>query len=397
MNQAVPEFATVIDPAEGTVASLKEFNIVFKEVDSVQRNDYSTTTKYYIEDKEGNKVATSYESYINEDADGAPLYIAFSDEITAAGTYTLVIPANSYKVNNILGKELRFTYTIEAADKTAYVIYADGVELKDGDELDGISESIVIEFPNATTVEIDESDWSVYATILANGAYGWDEAYGIEPGYAEGNKIIFERSSYVSALSGGDYEVSVPASIITVDGEQLTEDIVLDFSIKVEVPEFTTTINPAEGAVASLEKFDITFSGIDTIKNNNYTSDTRYYIEDKEGNKVYSTDAYINYDEESGATPLHIEFAKIETEGTYTLVLPKGSYLVNGIEGNELTFSYTVSAQDAVKAIFVDGVESVDVYNLNGVRILKNANAEEIRNLDTNVYIINGQKYLLRK
>jgi hypothetical protein len=161
------------------------------------------------------------------------------------------------------------------------------------------------------------------------------------------------------------------------------------------VPEFTTVIDPAEGVVASLKSFNILFEGIDKFEVNNYTSTTKYYIEKEDGSKVYPSDSFINYDAEG--SPLYIEFAEITEAGKYTLVLPAGSYKVNDISGNELRFQYTIDNTDAVSSIFVNGVDSVDVYDLRGVRVLNNAKAADLRNLDSNVYIINGQKYLLRK
>jgi hypothetical protein len=390
LQQAVPEFATVIDPAEGPVSSLKSFNIVFKNIDTFLKNDYSATTMYYIEKEDGSKVSAS-ESYINEDAEGAPLYIEFAEEITAAGKYTLVLPAGSYKVNGILGNELSFKYTI--VDKTAYQVLIDGVAISDGDEVDGVKSGIVLEFPNATEVVVDDS--IEYPVVNENSAkYGWGESGDFGYAGTEGNQILFD---VYNVNASGEYEVYIPAGIVTVDGETIKGDISVMFSIKEEVPEFTTTINPAEGTVSSLKNFDIIFNGVSTIQANNYNTDTQYYIEDAAGSKTYSSDAFINYDAETGATPLHIEFSEITTDGEYTLVLPAGSYKVDGVSGNELRFKYTVDSTSAVSSIFVNGVDSVDVYDLRGVRVLNNAKAADLRNLDSNVYIINGQKYLLRK
>jgi hypothetical protein len=390
---AVPPISTTITPAEGTVKSLSEFDIVFNDIALVALDNYTNDTRYYIETEAGIRIYST-DAYINYTVEGDPLHIEFND-ITTDGNYTLVLPAGSYKVNGLPGEELRFNYTISSVDKTEYQVVIDGNVIEEGAEVAGVKSGIVVKFPNATEVTVDESDYWTYPLVNFNSAkWGWDESGDFGYAGTDGNEILFD---VYGSPEGGEYEVYIPAGIVTVDGETISDEIALRFTVKVVVPEFTTTINPAEGTVQSLSTFDIVFNGVSTIQSYNFYSDTQFYIEDQDGNKTYSNEAYVNYDATNGSCPLHIEFSKITEAGKYTLVLPAGSYKVDGVAGNELRFNYTISATDAISSIFVDGVESVDVYDLRGVRVLSNAKAQDIRNLNTNVYIINGQKYLIRK
>jgi hypothetical protein len=399
LEQAVPEFSTVIDPAEGTVNSLKEFNIIFKDVDTFAANNYAADTKYYIVDSENNKTYST-ESYINYDAEGSPLYIAFN-EITTPGTYKLVLPANSYKVNGILGNELTFTYTVAAAvDKTAYTVTINGEELKDGAELTEYS-TITVTFPNATELSYDENDWTYYPMVQSwdESWQEWGDAYGMTA-TIDGNSISFDVESWAGKLEGGTYRVYIPADNFSIDGESLAADIVVNFTIKQVVPEFTATSAPEDGSkVVSLSVINIFFDGVSTIGKG---YDATPYILDANNIKT-SADAYqvtaIFSDDDNFKYALHFELdSEITEEGTYTLVLPAGSYIVDGVKGDkDLSFTYTVDKNAAVNAIFVDGVQNVDVYDLRGIRVLKNATPAQVRNLDTNIYIINGQKIRLRK
>jgi hypothetical protein len=216
----------------------------------------------------------------------------------------------------------------------------------------------------------------------------------------DGNSISFDVESWVGKLEGGTYRVYIPANNFSIDGESLAADIVVNFTIKQVVPEFTAISDPTDGSkVVSLSIINIFFDGISTLGKG---YDATPYILDANNIKT-SADAYqvtaIFSDDDNFKYALHFELdSEITEEGTYTLVLPAGSYIVDGVKGDkDLSFTYTVDKNAAVSAIFVDGVQNVDVYDLRGIRVLKNATPAQVRNLDTNIYIINGQKIRLRK
>jgi uncharacterized protein (DUF1330 family) len=375
-----------ITPKEGEVASLEDFTIEFPKADKL---DYTITSDAYAtlvdvsEDPEV-LVATIKAAKV----EGNKVYFKLAELLKAAGEYELRVPGAAYTLDGVQGQDLVFKYSIAAAaNALEYTITP-----ADGDSITAL-DKVVIEFPNASKVALDDSNWELYPAIeVYNEAWeDWDDLSA--EAEVEGNQIILTIPSWVT-LTNGDYRVSVPAGIVTVDHIALEEAISSKFNLQIPVPEFTTTIDPEEGVVSSLGEFNITFNGVE-VALNNYTSDTKYYIESEAGIKIYSTEAFINYDAEGA--PLYIAFNNITTEGEYELVLPANSYKVDGVLGNELRFKYTVGTTTAISSIFTDGVESVDVYDLRGVRVLSNAKAEDLRNLNTNVYIINGQKYLIRK
>jgi hypothetical protein len=384
---------------EGNISDISALVVKFPNAAAVTANPASTD--YALVEYASEKSKESWvELPSTVELQSNSILVFLEDQDKISGTFRLTIPAATYLVDGVESPEIVETFNyVKPVDKTEFQVLADGIILSgEGVVLEAIDESVVVEFPNATEVAYDENDWQVYPAVQYNDPdYGWSDAYGLEPAYAEDNKLTFERSSWVSSLEGGDYRVLLPAGKVYLDGDTITSDLAFTFSIKVEVPEFTTKITPAEGNVSSLKNFDIVFYGV-TLLRYNYDSNTQYYIEDKDGNRTTSSDAYVNYDEESGECPLHIEFAEITADGEYTLVLPAGSYKVNGVSGEELRFNFTVvNSTDAVKSIFVDGVQSVDVYDLRGVRVLSNAKAEDIQNLKTAIYVINGHKYLIRK
>ncbi|MBO7165672.1 MAG: hypothetical protein J6V60_06285, partial [Muribaculaceae bacterium] len=85
--------------------------------------------------------------------------------------------------------------------------------------------------------------------------------------------------------------------------------------------------------------------------------------------------------------------------GTYRLTIPENAIIVldnAGVSGpnKEATFDYNVTYV-SVEDILADAT-SFDVYTLNGVCVLCNASAEDVKLLDKGVYIINGRKVALR-
>ena len=85
--------------------------------------------------------------------------------------------------------------------------------------------------------------------------------------------------------------------------------------------------------------------------------------------------------------------------GIYRLVIPEAAVIINDLNGvsgpnKEVTFDYNVTAA-GIEGIINDAT-SFDVYGVNGVRVLRNANAEELNQLQKGIYIVNGKKVVIR-
>jgi hypothetical protein len=81
------------------------------------------------------------------------------------------------------------------------------------------------------------------------------------------------------------------------------------------------------------------------------------------------------------------------------LTIPEGVITIldnDGISGpvKETTFDYNVESV-SVEDIFAEASSS-DVYTLDGVCVLRNANADDIKVLEKGIYIINGCKVVIR-
>lgn len=80
-----------------------------------------------------------------------------------------------------------------------------------------------------------------------------------------------------------------------------------------------------------------------------------------------------------------------------TLELYGGSYTVDGNHYDDMTFTYvidpTLKPEDAVKSLFGESVNSYEVFDLMGRRVMHNASAGELNTLK-GAYIVNGKKII---
>ncbi|MCF0197996.1 MAG: hypothetical protein HUK02_01555, partial [Bacteroidaceae bacterium] len=101
----------IIDPAEGPVERLQHFTLEFFEYASVAPT-WNMEAQPYVEDADGVRTDAEFQEMMDA---GNVVAIRLSKEITADGTYTLVVPAGAVcngAQGDPLETEYRFTYTI---------------------------------------------------------------------------------------------------------------------------------------------------------------------------------------------------------------------------------------------------------------------------------------------
>ena len=210
----------------------------------------------------------------------------------------------------------------------------------------------------------------------------------------------------------GRYEIVIPNGAFLLNDEKM-EGVTLNFNYSASEPEvdFTYTLNPADGAaVGILEsaddknviRFGINFPNATNI---DYKGNGGGVLKDPEGVNVSSQYPEIDYDTKT----ITYKFGGSKTtwkEGQYTFQIKKNYIAVNlgfldtGDEGNfpGLTATYIFSkSTSGVALIGIEAADSYDVYTLDGRLVSKGLAPEEMGTLENGLYIINGQKVLLRK
>ncbi|MDE5929532.1 MAG: hypothetical protein K2H03_03525, partial [Muribaculaceae bacterium] len=167
--------------------------------------------------------------------------------------------------------------------------------------------------------------------------------------------------------------------------DQKTEDI-----------EFTT--NPESGTnVSSLLEIEINApAGVKELKRY-LTGITKTYFY----NDADRDNRQMRYLQAVSATTLKVTLNEEVTEiGDYTLEVPAESIVCVKDDNTQVmaaatAFYWSIRNSGAV-SVGMDADDSYNVYDLNGVCIVKNGSVEDLDNLAKGVYIINGKKFIIR-
>ena len=397
-------------PAVGVVESLSRVEINFSH------NIGEVYTPISVVDAEGNEVCKATPSF--QDAEGnwyndySLVSFVLESEITAAGTYSLVIPANYINKTSdgsfFEGATLTFTIEGEIGGGDTEVKYyrvkhvASGKYLhineRNADYSTGpIGSVIVSDFAEVSdqVFSIEENENGKYL-VSSEGYYivcrawnvdAWNDAtmgsaLTFEATENEGEFYIKCANGYfkVENVDGVDYPFC--DAPITAAATWVLEEA--EAPAPVEPVEFgVVSVDPADGStVSSLTTITVTFShavscdalrpGIDTYNifgDNGSVNEAHFSIE---GNVV-------KFELISG----------IYDAGVYTLAIPK--YIFTNAETGEVF--------EGAKFLFtVDGTLS-GIGNVNaedGNQVIYDLNGRRVKNAVKGVYIINGKKVLVK-
>ena len=230
---------------------------------------------------------------------------------------------------------------------------------------------------------------------------------------AEGHMGFADAATYMSLFvqldapitEEGVYTLEVPAGAMREYGWGIANPMqcpamTLTYTIGNAEPQYTINVTPAPSdnvALESISEFTVIFEGVEKI---DFSTEAWYaYVQllDASGNPIQDFGAEC---EKISEVAYKATLMDTPTElGTYRLTIPENAIIVldnAGVSGpnKEATFDYNVTYA-SVEDIIAEAT-SFDVYTLNGVCVLRNASAEDVKLLDKGVYIINGRKVALR-
>ncbi|MCD8386897.1 MAG: hypothetical protein LUD17_08395 [Bacteroidales bacterium] len=152
-------------------------------------------------------------------------------------------------------------------------------------------------------------------------------------------------------------------------------------------------VTPAAGQVSELHEFSFTYADGITWGGTVRVSEVKLYNE--AGEVVAYGESYTEVDDYNVTVTLN---PTITENGKYTLDVPRFAlslgfeYIATGYKGQ--TVEYTIGTTGINDALF-DG-QLVDVYTIQGIRVLTNANAAQINALPRGLYIAGGKKIVIR-
>ncbi|MBQ2399062.1 MAG: hypothetical protein II308_03205, partial [Muribaculaceae bacterium] len=404
VSNAEPQYTIAVTPAPSENASLKDLAQFTVTFDGVQKIDFSTEAWYaYVQrlDESGNPV----EDFGTECVKISD--VAYTATLTSTptelGTYRLTIPEGAIIVLDNEGvsgpnKEATFDYVVTESGYGALPI---SISPASGSTVKELS-TIVFEFSAAdypNTMDYDSSK----SPVLYNEA-GEEVAIG-HMGFADAATYMSLYVTFEAPITEeGVYTLEVPAGAMREYGWGIAYPkecpaMTLTYTIGNVDPQYTITVTPAPSdnvALESISEFTVTFEGVQKI---DFSTEAWYaYVQllDASGNPIQNFGAEC---EKISEVAYKATLMDTPTElGTYRLTIPENAIIVldnAGVSGpnKEATFDYNVTYV-SVEDILADATE-FNVYNINGVCLLTNAKAEDLKQLEPGIYIINGRKVFI--
>ena len=381
----------VITPAEGEVESLSQFYLSFPDRADVMWGSGNPT----ITLPSGDVVSVTNTSW----GVGYNEVVAYlPQEYTAPGEYVFTIPAGCLNIDGGVNTyDMTFRYTIAGSTENVTITPATGVveslhvfELTfvDREFASWGSGNPTITLPDGSVVNITDAtygdDWSVTNVLKLT----TPEEY-TEP---------------------GNYVLTLPAGCVTFGeyGEESNaSDIKFKYNIPVPAPELVVTADPESGSyLESLGDVVLTFKDCAFVDwNITYSGPEVTLTYTDENNN--STDKDVSMVRSWGVSDNQLmfqlsQYGSFADLGTYTLTIPANyvtytyDYSQDLTNENPLVFTWYV-VQSGVSIIFAGEEGAINVYTVDGIQVVNNGGAADIRNLNKGIYIINGKKVYINK
>jgi len=197
----------------------------------------------------------------------------------------------------------------------------------------------------------------------------------------------------------GNYIIDVPSGFFNL-GEEFegasSRATTIYYEIKAQsTDDVTVTLDPAPGTVTEIpDKIIVTLTEAQSAGTNGINPT----LTDEKGNS-YGIDLQIYWDGEWNQLEMNLANGAITADGTYTLTIPAGALTwddnSDNVNKEDIVFTYIIGTGTGIDNIVANAGGKVDVYTINGVSVLRNADAAAVKALKKGLYIINGKKVVI--
>ncbi|MDE6718203.1 MAG: hypothetical protein K2J70_08445, partial [Muribaculaceae bacterium] len=341
--------------------------------------------------------------------------LTISPAITKSGTYKIKVEAGTFlcKLNEndsegVASRERMLTYIVQ--DPTVIT------SINPADKTEELEELARITFTFANDIALTATD-SPEITVTDADGNNLIEDEDIEVSFRiSGNqaRILFDPAITYE----GDLTVTVPtgtftAALPTDEKAVVVGQKVLSYNLKLglyegmefshgsldEIPTLLEhvfiTFPEAEYIEIDYDVDDITLSHDTSVKVNGEEPVARAARRAAEADNTYIVTP-MKVEGEDNKIELSI-YPKVADEGQSTIFIPAGKFIVDGKKSKEASATFLVkgSISTWVDSIFGDA-EVVTVVNMNGIVVMKDAPAEQLRTLAPGIYVINGKRIIIR-
>lgn len=291
-----------------------------------------------------------------------------SPEIAGSWSYTRAAAVNFDWTPSPKGKILNEGWGVYAA-----IVYDEVEKVQIAD-----ASAIVVKFDDQVLPELNWDDASVMGVqVVSEGA----------------NTLMINAANGLlsDASTTGTLSVSIPAGALLISGKPNPEAIEYSWDV-VAAKEYEVTVTPASGkSIHELSKITVKFGGAESVELNE--SFINSWISVKKGYSVIASATGVTVGDDGVAT---ITFDPISAAGDYTVSIQYGTFFLDGVQDSEsMILKYTVDpTMTGIDEIEADG-GLYTVFNMQGILLLRDASADQLRKLPAGIYIINGRKIAL--
>ena len=334
-------------------------------------------------------------------------------------TWIVTIPASALSKSQILinvfaedkehhaiNKALDYTNSTDGGDNVWLPITLEAEFNKPAFTVEPASESVVekidvITFSYSGAINLSYAI-SDKIKIMTNGSrtllyeLGFDDVKRPE-GYEGTDKLCIVLDNPITEV--GNYTIDVPSGFFNL-GEQFeggsSRAATIYYEIKAQsTDDVTVTLDPAPGTVTEIpEKIIVTLTEAQSAGANGINPT----LTDEKGNS-YGIDLQIYWDGEWNQLEMNLANGAITADGTYTLTIPAGALTwddnSDNVNKEDIVFTYIIGTSTGIDNIVANAGGKVDVYTINGVSVLRNADAAAVKALKKGLYIINGKKVVI--
>lgn len=334
-------------------------------------------------------------------------------------TWIVTIPASALSKSQILinvfaedkehhaiNKALDYTNSTDGGDNVWLPITLEAEFNKPAFTVEPASESVVekidvITFSYSGAINLSYAI-SDKIKIMTNGGrtllyeLGFDDVKRPE-GYEGTDKLCIVLDKPITEV--GNYTIDVPSGFFNL-GEQFeggsSRAATIYYEIKAQsTGDVNVTLDPAPGTVTEIpEKIIVTLTEAQSAGANGINPT----LTDEKGNS-YGIDLQIYWDGEWNQLEMNLANGAITADGTYTLTIPAGALTwddnSDNVNKEDIVFTYIIGTSTGIDNIVANAGGKVDVYTINGVSVLRNADAAAVKALKKGLYIINGKKVVI--
>ncbi|MDE6408988.1 MAG: hypothetical protein K2K81_01915 [Muribaculaceae bacterium] len=379
----------VLMPEPGTtVDSLNEFILAFPEATSVEF--VGSQVSFQLGKMNDGYAAPGYTCVKDESASVPTFKLTLIEtaQKPANGDYKFIISEGAFQIDGEASAEIYAEYTLEAPVSVEYTLD-----------------------PNNGTILL--SDWGIMFTVI------FDETATVTAPNKSDIKITIDGTEVPSTSFDIMAEQNMLMFMITDD--EYNKEGKLTLSIKAGAFKIENEDSPAiegEWTVTAPKTFTVEISSANGVTEGNRISDLGklyLYYPDATSVEIYNEngatlkDSNYKYnvtgkfeivepETRAAGVKVAVTFDPAPTEeGNYTLSVREGTLTIDSVFASpEIEEKYIFDIQTGIASIFADENGNVTVFTLDGKAVLNNVPAEQLRELEKGVYIINGKKVVVK-